>query len=81
MDARWASFPLALVDMKNFVRLVRFALPYRFRFGLSIGCAVMVALFYFTELGAVLPLLKILINNENPQQLDHHQARRDRREP
>ena len=53
--------------MKNFVRLVRFALPYRFRFGLSIGCALMVALFYFTELGAVLPLLKILINNDNPQ--------------
>jgi ABC-type multidrug transport system fused ATPase/permease subunit len=27
----------------------------------------MVALLYFTELGAVLPLLKILFNNENPQ--------------
>lgn len=34
---------------------------------MSIGCAMMVALFYFTELGAVLPLLKILINNDNPQ--------------
>ncbi|WP_076351434.1 ABC transporter ATP-binding protein [Paludisphaera borealis] len=53
--------------MNNFVRLVRFAWPYRVRFGLSVGCALMVALFYFTELGAVLPLLKILINNENPQ--------------
>ena len=53
--------------MKNFVRLVKFAWPHRIRFGLSIGCAMMVALFYFTELGAVLPLLKILINNDNPQ--------------
>jgi ATP-binding cassette, subfamily B, bacterial MsbA len=53
--------------MKNFVRLVRFAWPYRFRFVLSVGCAVMVALFYFSELGAVLPLLKILFNSENPQ--------------
>ncbi len=59
--------PLALVDMKNFVRLVQFAWPYRLRFGLSIGCALMVALFYFTELGAVLPLLKILINKDSPQ--------------
>ncbi len=53
--------------MKNFVRLVKFAWPYRYRFGLSICCALMVAVFYFTELGAVLPLLKILINNDNPQ--------------
>lgn len=53
--------------MKNFVRLVKFAWPHRIRFGLSIGCAMMVAMFYFTELGAVLPLLKILINNDNPQ--------------
>lgn len=53
--------------MKNFVRLVKFAWPHRYRFVMSIGCAMMVALFYFTELGAVLPLLKILINNDNPQ--------------
>ena len=53
--------------MKNFVRLVRFTWPRRYRFALSVGCAAMVALLYFTELGAVLPLLKILFNNENPQ--------------
>ena len=53
--------------MKNFVRLVRFAWPHRYRFALSIGCAAMVALFYFTELGAVLPLLNILFKSENPQ--------------
>ena len=53
--------------MKNFVRLVKRAWPHRHRFALSIGCAAMVALFYFTELGAVLPLLNILFNSENPQ--------------
>ena len=56
-----------LVIMKNFVRLVRFAWPHRYRFALSIACAAMVALFYFTELGAVLPLLNILFKSENPQ--------------
>jgi len=53
--------------MKNFVRLVRFAWPYRYRFGVSVACALMVAWLSFLELGAVLPLLKILINNDNPQ--------------
>src|SRR5208337_1810815 len=56
-----------LLLMKNFVRLVRFAWPHRTRFVLSIACAGMVALFYFTELAAVLPLLNILFKSENPQ--------------
>lgn len=56
-----------LLLMKNFVRLVRFAWPHRTRFVLSIACAAMVALFYFTELAAVLPLLNILFKHENPQ--------------
>ena len=53
--------------MKNFSRLVRFAWPYRVRFGLSIGSAMMVALLWFTELGAVYPLLQILFNSQNAQ--------------
>ncbi len=53
--------------MKNFARLVRFALPYKVRFGLSVGCAAMVALLFFAELGAVYPLLHILFNSQNPQ--------------
>ena len=53
--------------MKNFVRLVKFAWPFRYRFGVSVACALMVALLSFMELGAVLPLLKILFNNDNPQ--------------
>ena len=53
--------------MKNFVRLVRLAWPHRYRFALSVACAVMVAVFFFTELGAILPLLNILLKSENPQ--------------
>ena len=61
------DLPATLLLMKNFVRLVRFAWPHRTRFVLSIACAAMVALFYFTELAAVLPLLNILFKSENPQ--------------
>jgi ABC-type multidrug transport system fused ATPase/permease subunit len=53
--------------MKNFVRLVRSAWKYRARFALSVGCAAMVALLWFTELGAVYPLLHILFKSQNPQ--------------
>ena len=53
--------------MKNFVRLVQFAWRYKVRFGLSVACAAMVALLFFTELGAVYPLLHILFGSQNPQ--------------
>ena len=53
--------------MKNFVRLLRFAWPYRVRFALSLACAMMVALFYGGNIGAVYPLLQILIRSENCQ--------------
>src|SRR6516165_10210619 len=54
-------------QMNNFARLVKFAWRYRIRFGLSIGCAAMVALLFFTELGAVYPLLHILFDSQNPR--------------
>jgi ABC-type multidrug transport system fused ATPase/permease subunit len=67
MDAQWVSPSATPQIMKNFARLVRFALPYKVRFGLSIACAAMVALLFFAELGAVYPLLHILFNSQNPQ--------------
>jgi ATP-binding cassette, subfamily B, bacterial MsbA len=67
MDAQWVSPSATRQIMKNFARLVRFALPYKVRFGLSIACAAMVALLFFAELGAVYPLLHILFNDQNPQ--------------
>ncbi|WP_435010037.1 ABC transporter ATP-binding protein [Tundrisphaera lichenicola] len=54
--------------MKNFARLVRFAWPYRVRFGLSLVCATMVAILWGGNIGAVYPLLQILIRSENCQQ-------------
>ena len=55
-------------NMKNFARLVRFAWPYRVRFGLSMVCAALVALLWVANISAVLPLLKILFyENENCQ--------------
>ena len=53
--------------MKNFARLVRFAWSYRARFGLSLVCAVMVALLWSANISAVYPLLKILFYSENCQ--------------
>jgi len=53
--------------MKNFARLVRFAWPYRVRFALSLACAGMVAIFWGGNIGAVYPLLQILIRSENCQ--------------
>jgi ABC-type multidrug transport system fused ATPase/permease subunit len=53
--------------MKNFARLARFAWPYRVRFILSLGCAVMVAFLWFTNLSAVYPLLQILFHSQNCQ--------------
>src|SRR3954451_11941940 len=56
-----------LSTMKKFGRLVRFAWPYRVRFGLSLACAVMVALLWSANISAVYPLLKILFYSENCQ--------------
>ncbi len=53
--------------MKNFIRLVRFAWPYRGRFVLSLGCAVMVAVLWFLNISAVYPLLQILFYHQNCQ--------------
>ncbi len=53
--------------MKNFIRLAQFAWPYRVRFGLSLGCAVMVAVLWFANISAVYPLLQILFYHQNCQ--------------
>jgi len=53
--------------MKNFSRLVRHAWPYRVRFALSIVCAILVAVMWSANIGAVSPLLQILFQNRNCQ--------------
>jgi subfamily B ATP-binding cassette protein MsbA len=53
--------------MKHFFRLLRFAWRYRIRFSLSVGCAVMVAVLWFANIGAVYPLLQILFYHQSCQ--------------
>jgi ATP-binding cassette, subfamily B, bacterial MsbA len=54
--------------MKNFARLVRFAWPYRYRFALSLACAMLVAALGTLSITAVYPLMKILFyENESCQ--------------
>jgi ABC-type multidrug transport system fused ATPase/permease subunit len=54
--------------MKNFARLVRLAWPYRWRFAISLGCAMLVAALGSASISAVYPLLKILFyESENCQ--------------
>ena len=52
--------------MKNFVRLVRFAWPRRYRFGPSVGGEADGRVLISQSSGQYCPL-KILFNNENPQ--------------
>ncbi len=71
--------------MKHFLRLARFTWPYRVRFALSLGCAVMVAALWFTNISAVYPLLKILFYSQNCQiwcaeQIDAYQRTIETRE-
>jgi ATP-binding cassette, subfamily B, bacterial MsbA len=67
MDALGSPFFGARPNMKYFARLVRFSWPYRLRFALSIGCALLVALLYGADIAAVYPLLKILFYDDNCQ--------------
>lgn len=52
----------------NFLRVLKFAWPYRFRFVLSVVCALIVALFWSLNLSAIYPVLQIIGNNKNLQQ-------------
>jgi ABC-type multidrug transport system fused ATPase/permease subunit len=53
--------------MHHFGRLLRFAWPYRFKFGLSLVCAVLVSVFGFATISAVYPLLQVLFYHQNSQ--------------
>jgi subfamily B ATP-binding cassette protein MsbA len=67
MEARGYPRHRRFSIMKNFARLVRFAWPYRVRFGLSLACASLVAVMWGGNIGAVYPLLSILFRNQNCQ--------------
>jgi ATP-binding cassette subfamily B protein/subfamily B ATP-binding cassette protein MsbA len=54
--------------MKNFLRALRHAWPYRFRLILSIFCALMAAVFWGLNFTSVYPVLKLLHTEQTPHQ-------------
>src|SRR5262249_38658585 len=55
-------------SMKNFLRALRCAWPYRIRLGVSVLCAVLAAVFWGLNFTAIYPVLKIIGSDKNPQQ-------------
>jgi len=51
--------------MKNFLRALRCALPYRRRLILSVACALIAAIFWGLTLGAIYPVLQGLVNHQS----------------
>jgi ATP-binding cassette subfamily B protein/subfamily B ATP-binding cassette protein MsbA len=51
--------------MKNFLRALRFAWPYRYRISLSIICALLAAVFWSLNFTAIDPVLKILRHEQS----------------
>ncbi|MGE3807462.1 MAG: hypothetical protein AB7K24_22590, partial [Gemmataceae bacterium] len=54
--------------MKNFLRALRCAWPYRRRLVASVICAALAALFWSLNFTAIYPILKILGNEQSLQQ-------------
>ena len=55
--------------MKNFLRALRHAWPYRYRFALSVFCAAVAAILWGLNFTSIYPVLKLLNgpNKETPQ--------------
>jgi ATP-binding cassette subfamily B protein/subfamily B ATP-binding cassette protein MsbA len=53
--------------MKNFLRALRYAWPYRKRLIVSVVCALIAAAFWGGNFLSIYPVLKILIEEESPQ--------------
>src|SRR5215469_3292289 len=54
--------------MKNFLRALRHALPYRRRLILSIVCALLAAVLWGANFTSIYPVLTILNKGQSPQQ-------------
>src|SRR5438552_2484660 len=53
--------------MRNFIRALRFAWPYRFRLGASLVCALFAAALWSLNFTAIYPILKIFGSGDNLQ--------------
>src|SRR5262249_46160033 len=62
--------------MKNFLRALRHAWPYRRRLVVSVVCAVFAAVLWGLNFTSIYPVLKLLHENKSPQELvdDHLHA-------
>src|SRR6516165_411715 len=58
-------------SIKNLVRVVQYAWPYRWRFVLSVVCGLAVALLWAANLGTVYPVVSVLYSDQNLQQWAH----------
>lgn len=54
--------------MRNFLRTLKYSLPYRYRLLASVACAVLVAILWSVNLSAIYPVLKILSTDKNLHQ-------------
>lgn len=52
----------------HFIRVLKYAWPYRYRFLFSVACAGLVALLWSLNLSAIYPVLKIIERDQNLQQ-------------
>lgn len=59
--------------MKQFLRALRFAWPYRQRLALSVLCALATAVLWGANISAIYPVLSILVTNLNLQQWTERQ--------
>ena len=53
--------------MKNFVRVLRLALQYRFTLGASVACALGVAVLWGTNIGTLYPFVEVALRGESLQ--------------
>ena len=68
--------------MRQFLRILKYSWPYRYRLLASVFCALMVAALWSLNLSAIYPVLKILSTNQNLRQwvdgeIDALQAQKD----
>ncbi len=53
--------------MKNFLRALRYAWPYRTRLFISVACAICAAVLWGLNFTSIYPVLKLLNNDQSPQ--------------
>src|SRR6266496_479283 len=66
--------------MRNFLRALRCAWPYRVRLTLSVLCAIFAAIFWGLNFTAIYPVLKIIGSEQNLQQWCDSEIERTRKE-